>query len=426
MRYLSGKSVTPPMNKSELRGVGQVFKFTVRQHFKSRATIVSLILFALVAAVSMPVLGILFSDSSAPSSPVKYVAIENSTPYPLTAEDIAAADARFAGIEEGELTSEGVQLEITEEEGSARIFLRTTPDTALSSDDLYAVGSAADSALRASVLCSLGAGGEELSFETGDYEDYANPKEATNTNFAASYGYSIVVMMLSLLSASYIIRSVVEEKSSKLVEFLTVSVRPMALMVGKVAAMAVVVFAFLFGTVIVGVLSYFVTSAFMDMSFIKAAIDAAGIGGAFGSMTALTVLAIVISFLLSYAFFATLGGLSGATCSTIEDSGSAIFLSMILTMTGYIFAIVCPAFENRAAILFGSLCPVLSCFLAPAAYLSGDISFGILALSWLIMAAAILVLVWFTARVYEALLMHRGKRVGLKQLFSLAKRGEAR
>ena len=50
-------------------------------------------------------------------------------------------------------------------------------------------------------------------------------------------------MILCLMSASYVIRAVVEEKDSRLVELLLVSVKPMALLAGKILA----VMAFTFG-----------------------------------------------------------------------------------------------------------------------------------------------------------------------------------
>ena len=53
------------------------------------------------------------------------------------------------------------------------------------------------------------------------------------SRFWVQYGYSILAMMVCLMSASYVIRAVVEEKDSRLVELLLVSVKPMALLAGN-------------------------------------------------------------------------------------------------------------------------------------------------------------------------------------------------
>ena len=71
-----------------------------------------------------------------------------------------------------------------------------------------------------------------------DYLDQKNGTESIgfDANFAIQYGYSIVVMILCLLSASFIIRCIVTEKDSKLIELLMVSVSPLALLLGKILA----------------------------------------------------------------------------------------------------------------------------------------------------------------------------------------------
>ena len=75
------------------------------------------------------------------------------------------------------------------------------------------------------------------------------------------------------------------------------------------------------------------------------------------------------------------------------------------------------------AIRILSALPFISVFIAPARYLSGDIGFGLLALSWLLQAIAAFLLVRLCAAVYGALMIHRGEKVGLKQVLRMAKGG---
>ncbi|WP_286151981.1 hypothetical protein [Sporofaciens musculi] len=60
-----------------------------------------------------------------------------------------------------------------------------------------------------------------------------------------------------------------------------------------------------------------------------------------------------------------------------------------------------------------SLCPVASMFCAPVRYLIGDIGFGMLAFSWALQLAVILLLAYVCARIYRALMMYRGSRMKL-------------
>ena len=72
-----------------------------------------------------------------------------------------------------------------------------------------------------------------FSVESMPYNQYVRSQEenelpGSDAYFLVTYAYSIIVMILIIFSTSYIVRSVVEEKASKLVELLMVSVRPLA------------------------------------------------------------------------------------------------------------------------------------------------------------------------------------------------------
>lgn len=51
-------------------------------------------------------------------------------------------------------------------------------------------------------------------------------EKTAGSGYVIQLVYAIVVLMVSIMSVSYIIRAVVEEKSSKLVEMLLLNVRP--------------------------------------------------------------------------------------------------------------------------------------------------------------------------------------------------------
>ena len=86
-------------------------------------------------------------------------------------------------------------------------------------------------------------------------DDIAAPDEApadeldgaddSMDGFWVQYGYAIVVMMLCMMSTAFLLRAVVEEKESKLVELLMVSVSPLALLGGKILAVMLYVAALL-------------------------------------------------------------------------------------------------------------------------------------------------------------------------------------
>lgn len=147
-----------------------------------------------------------------------------------------------------------------------------------------------------------------------------------------------------------------------------------------------------------------------------------GINGQSLNLSPMTVVIVLISLVLGYFTFSILSGISGTCCSTMEDIEYAQLSSILVIMTGYLVSCVAAAFTSGPAPVIVSLLPVVSVFCAPVSYVCGNISFPLLCLSWGIQALVVAGLALFCARVYNELLIHRGARVKLRQLLSMAKR----
>ncbi|MBR5701485.1 MAG: hypothetical protein IKX47_03385, partial [Oscillospiraceae bacterium] len=102
-----------------------------------------------------------------------------------------------------------------------------------------------------------------------------------------------------------------------------------------------------------------------------------------------------------------------------EGTETAATAATMLSLIGYFIGIFTSFSGNRVLQTVVSLVPMISAFTAPARYISGDICFWVLLLSWVIQAATVLLLGRFCAAVYGALLIHRGEKIKLKQLLSI-------
>lgn len=58
----------------------------------------------------------------------------------------------------------------------------------------------------------------------------------TDSRYSIQYAYSILVMIVCIFAATYIVRAILEEKSSKLVETLLVSIKSEDMILGKILA----------------------------------------------------------------------------------------------------------------------------------------------------------------------------------------------
>lgn len=407
----------------DLSGTGQVYCFTLSQLLKSNANRITLLLMVLLAAVSMPLTALMRGESPEVSdtSSLTAVRLENRTALDLDfSGDSYWADTVFsadAGEPDAVVTitgdETGYQVAVNGSETAHAGELSQLAETARQA--------VRDACLRAAGLSSRQM--EALTASTGEEDSHED-------GFWVQYGYSILAMILCLMSASYVIRAVVEEKDSRLVELLLVSVKPMALLAGKILAVMAFTFGWLLAMLAGLGVSCGLTAGLMgpgvlqkQMSGLLAAVprvqedlwQAAGV-----------LLVLLVSLGLGYLTMSLIGGVAGACCSGMEEAGEATGPVMLLTMAGYLASCVVGAVPSGPVAVFSTLCPVVSIFCAPVQFAGGNVSFWLVLASWAIQAAVIWGLLTLASRVYAGLIVHRGSRVKLRELMSMAKGGAVR
>ena len=407
----------------DLSGTGQVYRFTLSQLLKSRANRVTLIIMVLLAAVSMPLTALLGGETpeTSDTAGLTSVRVDNRTDLVLDfSGDAYWADTDFsadAGEPDAVVTitgdETGYQVAVNGSETAHAGELSQLAETARQA--------VRDACLRAAGLSSRQM--EALTASTGEEDSHED-------GFWVQYGYSILAMILCLMSASYVIRAVVEEKDSRLVELLLVSVKPMALLAGKILAVMAFTFGWLLAMLAGLGVSCGLTAGLMgpgvlqkQMSGLLAAVprvqedlwQAAGV-----------LLVLLVSLGLGYLTMSLIGGVAGACCSGMEEAGEATGPVMLLTMAGYLASCVVGAVPSGPVAVFSTLCPVVSIFCAPVQFAGGNVSFWLVLASWAIQAAVIWGLLTLASRVYAGLIVHRGSRVKLRELMSMAKGGAVR
>ena len=454
MRFLWRRSVKP-MHKASLAGTGRVFSFTLCQHYKSKATIITLAILLLFSLASVPLMSRFGGGSADPAvtesrsetvdvenaSFLREVLIRNDTDLSISADAVIAAVPAFADAEftetdtiadlSGSIGAAGVH--ITGTDGSYHVTVTAAPDTVLTDDILDALAGGFSSAVHAALLDASGITGEQLSaisagwsVSTADAAELAEDENSYSFDilYGVNYVYSFAVMFLCIMSTSYILSAMVEEKSSKLVEVLLVSVQPLALIAGKILAvmtwMTIDVILLLCGFGI----SCLLAPQLPGGVSITALADSAGLGTLLNRLDWTILPVILFSLLLGYATFSLLGGFFGSGCSTTEDITGANLGVTMLVIAGYIAAIFQGVLESRTLSIVLSLLPFFSVFCAPANYLLDVIGPGVLVASWLIQLAVIAGLARLTAAVYRSLIFYNGSRIKMWKLLSVARQAK--
>ncbi len=407
----------------DLSGTGQVYRFTLSQLLKSRANRVTLIIMVLLAAVSMPLTALLGGETpeTSDTAGLASVRVDNRTDLALDfSGDAYWADTDFsAGAGEPDAV-----VTITGDETGYQVAV--VGSEAVDAGELSQLAETARQAVRNACLQAAGLSSRQLEALTAS----TGEEDSHEEGFWVQYGYSILAMILCLMSASYVIRAVVEEKDSRLVELLLVSVKPMALLAGKILA----VMAFTFGWLL-AMLAGFGVSCGLTAGLMGSGVLQKQLSGLLAAVprvqedlwqAAGVLLVLLVSLGLGYLTMSLIGGVAGACCSGMEDAGEATGPVMLLTMAGYLASCVVGAVPSGPVAVFSTLCPVVSIFCAPVQFAGGNVSFWLVLASWAIQAAVIWGLLTLASRVYAGLIVHRGSRVKLRELMSMAKGGAVR
>lgn len=446
------------LKKSDFTGTGKVYRFTLSQMMKGKANIISLIIFFLIAAASIPVMTVMMGGDKAasPDNPealgIAVVYVQNDTGYGLDLESVPQrneifentefVDTDLMNVDWSEDTYESmlqpeeiyVHLQRDEEKMCFSIGAYTLEDKEFTDGDIDSCVGMLSGLLDEARYAGQAARAEQIAVMTSPYNtnvqsvsEYLEEKE---DDFDARFGvqilYSVALLILCTFVSSFIIQKVIEEKASKLAELLMVSVQPLALLVGKILAVMTYIFGLVVSLAAVMGISYAVTGQFADTSVMRQQIAASGISADILNISPVTVLILVVSLFLGYLQVSLLSGLIGTGCSSTEDVEPANLTIVLLVMAGYIAAVMTVGSGNPVLAYVVSLCPVASMFCAPVRYLIGDIGIGMLAFSWVLQLAVILLLAYVCARIYRALMMYRGSRMKLGGWISMFRQNGAK
>lgn len=219
------------------------------------------------------------------------------------------------------------------------------------------------------------------------------------TRMLTTFFALIVVMFTVITFAAQVGSRVTEEKSSRVVELILASVRPLDFLAGK-----------LLGTVIFGFLATAVLLAAGGIGLkVSGLIDDVEI-----DWSALPVL--LISWLLSMLFFGGLYAAAGAMVQRTEDLQSTQMPILILLMA----CVYIPSFgwsnTDTTFMQVVSWIPPFSLFAAPLTYAAGDFTAAQLAGSFALAAVTTVLVVWGAARIYKRTILNNGSVTKWSQL----------
>ena len=256
-----------------------------------------------------------------------------------------------------------------------------------------------------------------------------------NTGFLSILGMFMgVFIFMALFSyGGMLTRSVIEEKTSRIVEVIASSVKPIELLLGKmsgIAALGLTQIAF-------WVLAFFGISAaaapvatmFMDVNPAELANAAEGAQGfdpstlQLPSIDPMIFVWFLIFFLLGYLLYSTFFAAIGSAVESDTDTQQFMFPIMVPIMIAYFIMFQATKNPDSSLAVIGSLIPFTSPIVIITRIAITDVPVWQIALAILLIILTFIGAMWLCAKIYKVGILSYGKSANFKELAKWIRQG---
>jgi ABC-2 type transport system permease protein len=219
----------------------------------------------------------------------------------------------------------------------------------------------------------------------------------------------ILVMFIYLTVLVYgvtVMRGVMEEKQSRIIEILLASVRPFDLMLGKVI-----------GIGLVGLTQYVVWAVFgVTISALSAGAAIAVSGFSLPKISVSLMFFFIVYYLLGYFLYATLYAMVGAMVSNEDDGQQAQWPITMTFAASFVASTLAMENPNSPVVTVLSLIPFFGPSMMFLRIALGAAPLWQVAVSIVILIVTIFAVIWIAAKIYRVGVLMHGKRPTLPEL----------
>lgn len=447
--------------KSKFYGFEKVFSFTLLQTFKSKSILISTLIMGAMFFFSVPLANMLGSDGMTVDGVNEtkiekvYIASNESYVYKRMSKDSAAAFKEFVGdiyddvefeIYEGNMENlkdkmkeEGdycvyvdVNMDITS--GGYVIDVRRTKESKLGEVDTSEFGDRFADYFDELRRNASGLTKEQVEFAKSPVTvdgmkietiaDLDETKDDKKPLMESTFAFVIFIMciMIFTMAGENIATSLITEKSTRVIEYVLVSIKPLALVFGKIMASvaAVLIQVIIFATC--GFASFKIfggesgnTGDVIEKLSLKPVVD---------SLSVPRVILAAFILIIGLAMYTTIASLIGSTASRIEQLQESIMVYSMICVVGAYTAMVLfiKTFDPEGIFdMFVLGFPLSAPFITPYLIMSGEVSILAGLIIMIIQIVALLLIALFVAKVFETLILYNGAKVKIKDLIRFAR-----
>lgn len=217
--------------------------------------------------------------------------------------------------------------------------------------------------------------------------------------------FVLLMYMMLLMYGQSISKCVISEKSSKLMETMLTTVRPYAIITGKVLGMACVAIGQMTLWVVMGVAGFLigdkiaaaVTPGYKNIVLEVINLVREDAGNAF---TPYSVIMFLVAMCMGFVLYCILAALVSAGAKRAEELNNSLAIYNLIVVGGFLLTYMLPL-KNGSFADKVDLIPPLAVFKLPTDILLGQISIANTLVSLVLMVITMFVLVIFTGKIYK-------------------------
>lgn len=460
------------MKKIDITGWDKVFLFTFTQFIKSKSYIISLIVLCILGFVAIPVFGFLnksniddFVDNKNDNSDLGQILevddiskiyfnynkadsdvtiLFDEWRKAISADIVYADDTDVNELRESLNDSEDkIIIKITNVEGVYSVEVISGWDTTKSYEDMDLITERVASDLKELQLNRVIASDampaleKEVNSYTMDDVD-AKQDPAGMQKYFIWLGFITIATFITTIAGQAVANTIVTEKSSKIIEYLMLSIKPMAIVIGKVLASLASLAVQIVSISVSVAISLIITIQMLDIdvfallqSYIT--IEEENYSVFAGANVFSIILALTI-MLAGVLLFALIASIAGASVSKMEEMTEGMVLFTMLVIVGAYMSLAL-AMKNMTGDsielngLYAMVCclmPLSAPFTVPMNLLTGavPVSVGLIALGIILICIVIVLLI--TSKIYEYLLFYNGVTLKIKDILHIIRYGRVK
>jgi ABC-2 type transport system permease protein len=256
-------------------------------------------------------------------------------------------------------------------------------------------------------------------------------------SFSSGILIGVFIFIGLFVYGTILMRSVIEEKTSRIVEIITSSVKPIELMLGKLLGVCLVALtqfslwiATYAGVTILAapVAQFFINQRMGDLQNSLNAVDATGIAANVPSdidlsfleqfsIDPLFVLYFFVFFVLGFLMYSSIFAAIGAAVDSEQDSQQFQFIILSPIILGYMLNLRIAEVPDSTFAIVASLFPLTSPINMVTRMLVSNVPFWEVLLSILLLILSLIGMLLLAARIYRTGILMYGKKPTFKQLY---------